>query len=51
MTYLQRRWHRRIWLLLGPLLLAGIALSLYERPRAPESSAPAEPHPNVEGQP
>ncbi|MGE0481356.1 MAG: hypothetical protein AB7Q17_12885 [Phycisphaerae bacterium] len=41
MTYLQRRWHARIWLVLGPLLLLLIAVALWARPPRLGELAPA----------
>jgi hypothetical protein len=34
MTRSLRRWHLLLWLVLGPLLLAGLALSVAFRPEA-----------------
>jgi hypothetical protein len=32
MTRVQRRWHLRIWLVLGPLVLAAVVWVLWLRP-------------------
>lgn len=34
MTRHHRRWHLLLWLLLGPLVLAGLTLALAYRPEA-----------------
>jgi len=31
----ERRWHLRVWLVLGPLCVTAIALAVWNRPRKP----------------
>lgn len=44
MTRAQRRWHRRLWLMLAPLILLGLAAALAARRPVPiqADSAPTE---------
>lgn len=40
MNRAQRRAHRAIWLVLGPLILAAVAWALYDRAEPPPSELP-----------
>lgn len=35
MTHVHRVWHARLWAILGPLILGGLAVGLWRRPQEP----------------
>jgi hypothetical protein len=43
MTRMHRRWHLALWVVIAPLLLAGLTAGILLRPRLANSSTPGIP--------